>query len=181
MACSPVSPWRCRFYPKNYPVVLTVFLALGAWRIAQRHVLTRRMPAIETLGSATVLCVDKTGTLTENRMSVRTLYAQGVYYDLQAGAQQPLPEAFHELVELGVLASQQNPFDPMETGLARIRRALLRWNRASARRLDATARVPLIAKTAGSFPRLEAIFARSSLLDCHERLARSHHRSVPPG
>ncbi len=103
--------------PEEFPVVLTVFLALGAWRIAQRHVLTRRMPAIETLGSATVLCVDKTGTLTENRMSVRTLYAQGTYYDMQDNKQQPLPEAFHELVELAVLASQQDPFDPMEQAL----------------------------------------------------------------
>ncbi len=103
--------------PEEFPVVLTVFLALGAWRIAQRHVLTRRMPAIETLGSATVLCVDKTGTLTENRMSVRQLFAQGSSYEVQVGAQQPLPEAFHELVELAVLASQQDPFDPMEQAL----------------------------------------------------------------
>ena len=103
--------------PEEFPVVLTVFLALGAWRIAQRRVLTRRMPAIETLGSATVLCVDKTGTLTENRMSVRQLFAQGTSCELQAGAQQPLPEAFHELVELAVLASQQDPFDPMEQAL----------------------------------------------------------------
>src|SRR5574341_53912 len=56
--------------PEEFPVVLTVFLALGAWRISRHGVLTRRMPAIETLGAATVLCVDKTGTLTENRMSV---------------------------------------------------------------------------------------------------------------
>ena len=57
--------------PEEFPVVLTVFLALGAWRISRHGVLTRRMPAIETLGAATVLCVDKTGTLTENRMAVR--------------------------------------------------------------------------------------------------------------
>jgi Ca2+-transporting ATPase len=56
--------------PEEFPVVLTVFLALGAWRISRHGVLTRRMPAIEMLGAATVLCVDKTGTLTENRMSV---------------------------------------------------------------------------------------------------------------
>src|SRR6185295_4981896 len=56
--------------PEEFPVVLTVFLAHGAWRISRRGVLTRRMPAIEMLGAATVLCVDKTGTLTENRMRV---------------------------------------------------------------------------------------------------------------
>ena len=103
--------------PEEFPVVLTVFLALGAWRIAQRHVLTRRMPAIETLGAATVLCVDKTGTLTENRMSVRQLFAKGTSYEVWEGAQQTLPDEFHELVELAVLASQQDPFDPMEQAL----------------------------------------------------------------
>jgi len=56
--------------PEEFPVVLTVFLALGAWRISRHRVLTRRMPAIETLGAATVLCVDKTGTLTQNRMAL---------------------------------------------------------------------------------------------------------------
>ena len=62
--------------PEEIPVVLTVFLAIGAWRMSQRRVLTRRMPAIEALGSATVLCVDKTGTLTLNQMTVRRLFAR---------------------------------------------------------------------------------------------------------
>jgi Ca2+-transporting ATPase len=102
--------------PEEFPVVLTVFLALGAWRIARSQVLTRRMPAIETLGSATVLCVDKTGTLTQNRMSVAQLYANGVYLDVAApGAS--LPEHFHELIEYAILASQRDPFDPMEKAL----------------------------------------------------------------
>jgi Ca2+-transporting ATPase len=56
--------------PEELPVVLAVFMAMGAWRISRARVLTRRAAAIETLGSATVLCTDKTGTLTENRMSV---------------------------------------------------------------------------------------------------------------
>ncbi len=59
--------------PEEFPVVLTVFLALGAWRISRNQVLTRRMPAVETLGAATVLCVDKTGTLTQNVMTLRFL------------------------------------------------------------------------------------------------------------
>ena len=63
--------------PEEFPVVLTVFLALGAWRISRKNVLTRQVSAIETLGSATVLCVDKTGTLTENRMAVQKYFAGG--------------------------------------------------------------------------------------------------------
>jgi Ca2+-transporting ATPase len=103
--------------PEEFPVVLTVFLALGAWRIAQRQVLTRRMPAIETLGTATVLCVDKTGTLTRNQMAVSQLFANGRAYDVSKHEGQMLPEPFHELVEFGILASQQDPFDPMERAL----------------------------------------------------------------
>ncbi len=63
--------------PEEFPVVLTIFLALGAWRISQKNVLTRQVPAIETLGSATVLCVDKTGTLTQNKMTVQSFFVRG--------------------------------------------------------------------------------------------------------
>jgi len=76
--------------PEEIPVVLTVFLALGAWRIAQARVLTRRPPAVEALGAATVLCVDKTGTLTLNRMSVRTLFAGGEFWNVD-GSPDALP------------------------------------------------------------------------------------------
>ncbi|GET39313.1 cation-translocating P-type ATPase [Microseira wollei] len=100
--------------PNEFPVVVTIFLALGAWRISQKQVLARRMPAVETLGSATVLCVDKTGTLTLNQMSVRQMFAQGEVYDLNLHEQEELPETFHQLVEFSILASQKDPFDPME-------------------------------------------------------------------
>src|SRR5215468_8712654 len=100
--------------PEEIPVVLTVFLALGAWRMSQRRVLTRRMPAIETLGSATVLCVDKTGTLTLNRMSVSRIFAGGQFYDVDVNAPGSLPKEFHEVVRFAVLASETDPFDPME-------------------------------------------------------------------
>ncbi|MCX7016874.1 MAG: cation-translocating P-type ATPase [Candidatus Sumerlaeota bacterium] len=107
--------------PEEFPVVLTVFLALGAWRISQNRVLTRRMPAIETLGAATVLCVDKTGTLTLNRMSVRQLWVPDELYDDAADGVPPaLPEAFHELLEYGILACKHDPFDPMEKALREI-------------------------------------------------------------
>ncbi|HET7766436.1 MAG TPA: cation-translocating P-type ATPase [Burkholderiales bacterium] len=87
--------------PEEYPVVLTVFLALGAWRIARRDVLTRRMPAIEMLGAATVLCVDKTGTLTENRMAVK---------EVRAGEERAV-------LAHAALASELSPFDPMESAI----------------------------------------------------------------
>jgi Ca2+-transporting ATPase len=103
--------------PEEFPVVLTIFLALGAWRISQSHVLTRRVAAIETLGSTTVLCVDKTGTLTQNRMSVREIFSGGEFFDIERRQGMPLPEKFHSLIEFSILASQTNPFDPMEKAL----------------------------------------------------------------
>jgi Ca2+-transporting ATPase len=106
--------------PEEFPVVLTIFLALGAWRISRKRVLTRRVPAVETLGSATVLCVDKTGTLTQNRMSVSKLFARGELFDVSHQPQEPLPEAFHEIVEFSILASEKDPFDPMEKALRQL-------------------------------------------------------------
>jgi Ca2+-transporting ATPase len=97
--------------PEEFPVVLTLFLALGAWRMSQRHVLTRRSAVIETLGSATAVCVDKTGTLTMNSMTVRELIADGAVYRVD---DRPLPEPFHALVEFAVLASPVDPFDPTD-------------------------------------------------------------------
>ncbi|MEW6349459.1 MAG: cation-translocating P-type ATPase [Thermodesulfobacteriota bacterium] len=106
--------------PEEFPVVLTVFLALGAWRMSRKQVLTRRVPVVESLGAATVLCVDKTGTLTLNRMSVGRLYANGSVLDLHAHGNEPLPELFHELLEFAILAGKRNPFDPMEKELRRL-------------------------------------------------------------
>ncbi|TLU82567.1 MAG: cation-translocating P-type ATPase [Chlorobium sp.] len=103
--------------PEELPVVLAIFLAMGAWRISKKQVLTRRMPAIETLGSATVLCVDKTGTLTMNRMSVSKLFAGGELLDVSSVSRNSMPEEFHELLEFSILASQLDPFDPMEKAI----------------------------------------------------------------
>ena len=105
--------------PNEFPVVVTIFLALGAWRISQNHVLARRASAVETVGSATVLCVDKTGTLTLNQMAVQQLLAYNQAenpqpYDLGLHSSEALPEAVHQLVEFCILASQRDPFDPME-------------------------------------------------------------------
>jgi len=101
--------------PEEVPVVLTVFMAMGAWRISRARVLTRRAAAIETLGSATVLCTDKTGTLTENRMSVAELRLKGgrIFQPSEEGGIS-MPSDFRDLAEFGILASAPESFDPME-------------------------------------------------------------------
>ena len=100
--------------PEEFPVVLMIFLSLGAWRMSKRHVLTRNTGAIEMLGAATVLCVDKTGTLTMNKMLLSSLFAKETSFDLEKNSTKPLPETFHDLLEFGYLASQKDPFDPIE-------------------------------------------------------------------
>ncbi|SYZ72650.1 Cation transport ATPase [Candidatus Zixiibacteriota bacterium] len=106
--------------PEEFPVVLTIFLALGAWRLSQKQVLTRHVPAVETLGSATVLCVDKTGTLTQNRMSVRSTFVDNEFYVFDGSDKGNLPDKFHEIVEYGILASKKDPFDPMEKAFKKL-------------------------------------------------------------
>jgi Ca2+-transporting ATPase len=94
--------------PEEFPIVLALFLTMGAWRLAKNNVLARRAHTIETLGSATVLCVDKTGTLTENKMEILNIVNdKGDMYigDFSQSA---------EILRYGILASQINPFDPME-------------------------------------------------------------------
>ena len=99
--------------PQEFPVVLTVFMAMGAWRISQARVLTRRASAIETLGAATVLCTDKTGTLTENRMSIVELRLKdGTAASVEADSDLAAP--FQKLLQSGALASSPDALDPMD-------------------------------------------------------------------
>lgn len=111
--------------PEEYAVVLTIFPALGAHRLAHEGVLTRHINAIETLGATSVLCTDKTGTLTQNRMTVTALAVPN-HLDLKPNASESaevvtwaaaaggLSEAFRVLLEHAILASAPEPFDPME-------------------------------------------------------------------
>lgn len=99
--------------PEEYPVVLTVFPALGTWRLSKEKVLTRRVNAIETLGAISVLCVDKTGTLTENRMAVVRLYVAGDNFRIDAAVVDELPEIYHALVEF----QQDRPVRSNGTGI----------------------------------------------------------------
>jgi Ca2+-transporting ATPase len=110
--------------PEEFPVILTVFLALGAWRISRNRVLTRRLPVIETLGAATVLCVDKTGTLTQNQMTLRIVATAAGSVDV---IEAPLPASsdVQDALQSAVLASEPEPHDPMERALRAARDRLL--------------------------------------------------------
>ena len=111
--------------PEEFPVVLTIFMAMGAMRMSRSRVLTRRAAAIETLGAATTLCTDKTGTLTQNRMRIAQLWLpDGRSFDPDAQAAELLAEDFHLLAECGILASAQQPVDPMETAFHELGDAL---------------------------------------------------------
>lgn len=100
--------------PEEFPVVLTVFMALGAWRISKQKVLTRQMNAIEGLGSATFLCVDKTGTLTENRMTVGGLWRPGAEFIKLDGVLDSRSEEFLKVINTAALASDPEGADPMD-------------------------------------------------------------------
>jgi len=101
--------------PEEFPLVLTAFMVMGAWRMSRLRVLTRRASAIEMLGAATVLCTDKTGTLTENRMTLVEIHTPGTTW--RAGQGMPDAEAA-QLLEIALLASSAEPSDPMEKALA---------------------------------------------------------------
>lgn len=109
--------------PEEFTVVLTIFLAMGAWRIGQAGVLTRRAAAIETLGAATILCTDKTGTLTENRMQVAEIWLPtGETTNVSPGA--PLSAAFAPIIAASARASAIDPVDPMEIAIVAVPGAL---------------------------------------------------------
>ncbi len=101
--------------PEEFPLVVTVFMAMGAWRISQARVLTRRASAVESLGSITVLCTDKTGTLTENRM--RVVSVSGSTGPLSALGLLPLPAVSRDVLATAVWACQRDPVDPMDVAL----------------------------------------------------------------
>jgi Ca2+-transporting ATPase len=138
--------------PEEFPVVLTVFLAMGAWRISKARVLTRRASAIETLGSATVLCTDKTGTLTENRMSIAELrLPDGETFQSREALPSSLSDGLRNLVRIGVLASAPEPVDPMERAFHEFAQ------RHSARREPTTGGEWTLARTYGLSPGLLAM------------------------
>ncbi len=110
---------------EELPVVLTLFLGLGAWRLAREKVLARSIPAVELLGATTVLCVDMNGTLTANRMTVMRLWSEAAVHDSTKAGAAPLQEELHGVLEFAVLASHRRAFDPMESAIGESGQRLL--------------------------------------------------------
>lgn len=110
--------------PEEFPMVLAVFLALGAWRLAMHKVLTRRSAVIETLGGASALCVDKTGTLTENRMRVAQVYSSLDQMELcGTDVDECVNGPAGELIKFAALASAVRPVDPMDRAIRTLKGA----------------------------------------------------------
>ena len=105
--------------PEEFSMVYTLYLALGAWRLAQHKALVRRLPSVETLGSTTVICTDKTGTLTHGRLEVAAVWTpEGVY-----NAGDVVGPAVQALLETAVLACEPDPFDPLDVAIVRFAEA----------------------------------------------------------
>jgi P-type Ca2+ transporter type 2C len=100
--------------PEEIPVAFTTFMALGAWRLMRLGVIVKHISTVEALGSATVICTDKTGTLTENRMTLTRVYALSSGRIAELG---DLDTKEAEVVTCGMWASEPIPFDPMEVAL----------------------------------------------------------------
>lgn len=101
--------------PEEIPIAFTTFMALGAWRMMKKGIIVKQMKTVETLGSATVICIDKTGTITENIMSLAKIFT------LQTSKINDLATELNddekELIALSMWASESIPFDPMEVAL----------------------------------------------------------------
>lgn len=104
--------------PEELPVVLTIFLALGAWRLSKINVLTRNPSAIQTLGSATILCADKTGTITQNKMEVNCVYDGSDSFSKESFSVGT--NRVSEILNFAHLASQENSIDPMEKAFSEV-------------------------------------------------------------
>lgn len=101
--------------PEEIPVAFTTFMALGAWRLMKLGIVVKQTKTVETLGSATVICTDKTGTITENKMSLAKLFV--LKNNKIVSPESTLNESGKELIELSMWASEPIPFDPMEVAL----------------------------------------------------------------
>ncbi|MBZ5855966.1 cation-translocating P-type ATPase [Flavihumibacter profundi] len=101
--------------PEEIPVAFTTFMALGAWRLMKMGIIVKQTTTVETLGSASVICIDKTGTITENRMSLAEIYS--LDNDQLTHTEQDLSANMKHIIKTGMWASEPIPFDPMELAL----------------------------------------------------------------
>ncbi|MGB3799264.1 MAG: HAD-IC family P-type ATPase, partial [Lewinella sp.] len=101
--------------PEEIPVAFTTFMALGAWRMMKVGIIVKQMKTVETLGSATVICTDKTGTLTENKMSLARVF--NLATDTITNPEEKVSDDNRALIRLAMWASEPVPFDPMEISL----------------------------------------------------------------
>jgi len=97
--------------PEEFPVVFSVFLIMGVWRMTKQKALVREMAMVETLGSATVICTDKTGTLTEGKMALKQVYFNNELIDINDGEHK---QDIKELIECALLSLEQVAIDPIE-------------------------------------------------------------------
>lgn len=104
--------------PEEIPVAFTTFMALGAWRLMKMGIIVKQMKTVETLGSANILCIDKTGTITENKMSIAKLYGYKTQRIIDPDSNLGTDEK--ELIRLSMFASEPIPFDPMEIALHKL-------------------------------------------------------------
>lgn len=104
--------------PEEIPVAFTTFMALGAWKLMREGIIIKRSSIVETLGSVSVICTDKTGTITENSMQLKHLYdyrSDRTYEETEFGTKE-----LHELIDYAMWSSEPVPFDPMEITLHKI-------------------------------------------------------------
>lgn len=124
--------------PEEFPVVLTVFLSLGAFRLAKKNTLIRKISAVETLGSATVLCVDKTGTITKNLMEVKYVYSHGDLIKRKDFRNEALSE-------LMIKCCEKDPYDPMEKAIVEC--GSINYNLEKLNKYQIVKKIPFDSKT----------------------------------
>ena len=103
--------------PEEIPVAFTTFMALGAWRLMQKGIIVKQMKTVETLGSADIICTDKTGTLTKNEMSLAAIYCWQADITIDWKANPLQTTESNDIIRIGMWASEPIPFDPMEQAL----------------------------------------------------------------
>ncbi|MEQ1877876.1 MAG: cation-translocating P-type ATPase, partial [Bdellovibrionia bacterium] len=146
--------------PEEFPVIITIFLAMGAWRISKKNVLTRKIPALENLGTITTLCVDKTGTLTQNKMTVKSLATE----DETWSPQQTPGKEFQQLLHSAVFSSPTDSNDPMEIAL---------------HELQETQKIPSPGALARVYPLTDNLFALTCVWKIEQGQMSVHAKGSP--